>query len=207
MTLQCNVVSHWLGAYTWSLHTTEDLRSYSSGARTRYVPLFAKNGTLIACSGIKNVLFVNASRVKKMSYSIHKRNIKHLYHLGIHISHALPDAVVIATPNKNRNAQNQAAKERFVSKYYISTVGCSHRFQIYCHNAQTIVLSHHSSSHYIFHFFTILIFPNKIMLNTKKQNERIKWLNATKQAVLTPHGFAAIVRSGKFCWILRVSTG
>ena len=54
---------------------------------------------------------------------MYQRNIKHLYNLGIHIWHALPDAMVIATPNKNKNAQNQAAIEKFVREHNISTLG------------------------------------------------------------------------------------
>ena len=54
---------------------------------------------------------------------MYQRNIKHLYNLGIHISHALPDAMVIATPNKNKSAQNQAAIEKFVREHNISTLG------------------------------------------------------------------------------------
>ena len=44
---------------------------------------------------------------------MHKRYIKHLYNLSIPIWHALPDAAAIDTPNKNKNTQNEAEKEKF----------------------------------------------------------------------------------------------
>ena len=102
---------------------------------------------------------------------MHQRNIKHLYNIGIHIWHALPDAMAIATPNKNKNALNQAAIEKFVREHYISTLDFIPRdFKINaCRNAQNIALSHHTSSHPIIHFLTIPISPSKFMLNTKKQ--------------------------------------
>ena len=53
---------------------------------------------------------------------MHKRYIKHLYNLSIPIWHALPDAAVIDTPNKNKNTQNEAEKEKFFSKDNIWTV-------------------------------------------------------------------------------------
>ena len=83
-------------------------------------------------------------------YYVYQRNIKHVYNLGIHIWHALPDAMVIATPNKNKNTQNQAAIEKFASEHNISNVGFIPRdFRIIVAMHKTLpylIILHHTLS-------------------------------------------------------------
>ena len=100
-------------------HTTWDhrLRSYSSIAHTLDIVFFAckaGNGTSIVVVRHDKRPIVVASNAKIELNYMNMRYIKHACNLRIHISNALPDTVVIANTNKNKNAEDEPANGKIV---------------------------------------------------------------------------------------------